>query len=190
MKRHTSKLYNWMTAKLTGVPGKDFNSGLKVMRRDVAEEVDLYGEMHRYIPVLAAWRGFTATELAVEHAPRVWGQSKYGASRLFKGAYDLLTVLLLTRFQTRPMHFFGTIGAALGSLGMAVLVYMSWLRLVRDEVIGNRPLLFLGMLLVIAGIQFLSVGLLGELIVRRTRADRAFPFRTAAPPARRLAAGG
>jgi len=185
-----SKFFNWVTRKVSGLDLHDFNCGLKAYRREVVKEVELYGEMHRYIPVLAAWRGFTATEIVVEHAPRVWGTSKYGASRLFKGAYDLMTVLLLTRFQTRPMHFFGTIGAALGTLGLVVLTYMSWLRLVRDEVIGNRPLLFLGLLLVIAGIQFLSVGLLGELLVRRTGADGAYPFRTRAePPARRLGRG-
>ena len=172
-----SKFFNWVTRKVSGLELHDFNCGLKAYRREVVKEVELYGEMHRYIPVLAAWRGFTATEIAVEHQPRIWGQSKYGASRLFKGAYDLLTVLLLTRFQTRPMHFFGTIGAGMSVVGVAILAYMSWLRLVRDEIIGNRPLLFLGMLLVIAGIQFLSAGLLGELIVRRTGFDAGYPFR-------------
>ncbi|MEO8029746.1 MAG: glycosyltransferase family 2 protein [Gemmatimonadota bacterium] len=163
-----SRFFNWVTGKVSGVPLHDFNCGLKAYRREVVKELDLYGEMHRFIPVLAAQRGFRSTEIPVEHAPRVWGKSKYGVSRLVKGAYDLLTVLLLTRFQTRPMHFFGTIGLSLGGVGTIILIYMSYLRLVAEEVIGNRPLLFLGMLLVIAGIQFLSVGLLGELVVRRT----------------------
>ncbi len=163
-----SRFFNWVTGKVSGVPLHDFNCGLKAYRREVVKELDLYGEMHRFIPVLAAQRGFRSTEIPVEHAPRIWGKSKYGVSRLVKGAYDLLTVLLLTRFQTRPMHFFGTIGLSLGGVGTIILIYMSYLRLVAEEVIGNRPLLFLGMLLVIAGIQFLSVGLLGELVVRRT----------------------
>lgn len=170
-----SKIFNWVTAAVSGVRLHDFNCGLKAYRAEVVKELDLYGEMHRFIPAIAAWRGFKVAEVVVEHAPRVWGKSKYGVSRLFKGAYDLLTVTMLNRFETRPMHFFGSVGLLIGTAGFGVLVYMSYLRLVLDETIGNRPLLFLGIVLLLAGIQLASAGLVGELIVRRTRQRRASP---------------
>ena len=180
-----SKLFNWVTARMSGVRLNDFNSGFKAYRAEVVREIDLYGELHRFVPVLAAWRGFRCGEVAVEHAPRTWGRSKYGASRLLKGAYDLMTVLLLTRFETRPMHLFGTGGVVLGSAGLAVLTYMSYLRLARDEVIGNRPLLFLGIVLLLAGVQLFSAGLVGDLVVRRTRRSeslRPISIRPSRPP--------
>jgi glycosyltransferase involved in cell wall biosynthesis len=164
-----SRLFNRVTAWVSGLDLHDFNCGFKAYRAEVVNELDLYGEMHRFIPVLAASRGFRVKEVAVEHAPRVWGKSKYGVTRLFKGAYDLLTVLLLTRFEYRPMHFFGTIGVVLGTIGFALLVYMSYLRLVLDQAIGTRPLFFLGVVLLLAGLQLVTAGLVGELVVRRTR---------------------
>lgn len=164
-----SKLFNWVTGRVSGLELHDFNCGYKAYRREVVKELELYGEMHRFVPVLAAWQGFRVAEVPVEHAPRTWGKSKYGFSRLFKGAYDLLTVYVLTRFENRPMHFFGSIGAVMGSLGFVVLLYMSFLRLVLDETIGNRPLLFLGIVLFLTGLQLVSTGLVGEMIVRRTR---------------------
>lgn len=164
-----SKFFNYVTAKVSGVPLHDFNCGLKAYRRDVVRELDLYGEMHRFIPVIAARRGFRVAELAVEHAPRTWGRSKYGFTRLFKGAFDLLTVVLLTRFETRPLHFFGAMGFVLSTVGMGILLYMSYLRLIVHATIGNRPLLFLGIVLLLAGIELFSAGLVGELVVRRTR---------------------
>jgi glycosyltransferase involved in cell wall biosynthesis len=181
-KRIPSKLFNAATRWLTGIQLNDFNCGFKAYRRDVVRELDLYGELHRYIPVLATWRGFRCNEVAIEHAPRLTGESKYGWGRLLKGAYDLLTVLLITRFEMRPMHFFGTVGVVLGALGFAILTYMSWLRLVVHERIGDRPLLMLGIVLLLAGIQLVSVGLLGELVVRRSR-DRRL-----GEPLRRLSA--
>lgn len=168
-----SRFFNWVTAKVSGVPLHDFNCGLKAYRREVVTELDLYGEMHRFIPVIAARRGFRVGELQVEHAPRTWGRSKYGFTRLFKGAFDLLTVVLLTRFETRPLHFFGAMGLALSSIGFGILLYMSYLRLVVHATIGNRPLLFLGIVLLLAGIELLSAGLVGELVVRRTRGRTA-----------------
>lgn len=167
-----SRLFNWVTRKASGVELHDFNCGYKAYRAEVVKELDLYGEMHRFIPVLAASRGFRVTEVPVQHAPRVWGQSKYGTSRLFKGAYDLLTVLLLTRFEHRPMHFFGTIGVAFGSIGFVILAYMAYLRLLLDRQIGTRPLLLLGVVLLLAGLQLAIAGLIGELVVRRTRRPR------------------
>jgi len=164
-----SKFFNWVTAKVSGVALHDFNCGFKVYRREVLQEIDLYGEMHRFIPVIAARYGFKVAEQPVEHAPRVWGKSKYGFTRLFKGAYDLLTIMMITRFETRPMHFFGTAGLGLGILGFGILVYMSYLRLIEHAIIGNRPLLFLGIVLLLSGLQLGSAGLVGELLVRRTR---------------------
>ena len=164
-----SRFFNKVTSSVSGVRLHDFNCGYKAYRREVVGEIDLYGEMHRFIPVIAAGRGFTVAEVPVEHAPRVWGKSKYGFSRLFKGAYDLITIMMITRFETRPMHFFGSIGLAFGAAGFLILLYMSYLRLVVNETIGNRPLLFLGIVLLLAGIQVASTGRVGELMVRRTR---------------------
>lgn len=186
-----SRFFNWVTSRVSGLPLHDFNCGFKAYRAEVVKELDLYGEMHRFIPVLAAWRGFTVAEVPVEHAPRQWGRSKYGASRLVKGAYDLLTVYVLTRFATRPMHFFGTAGLLLGGIGFVILTYMSYLRLVLDATIGTRPLLFLGIVLLIAGIQLVSTGLLGELILTRTRDLRhAPPLRRSSATAARPGDGG
>jgi glycosyltransferase involved in cell wall biosynthesis len=167
-----SRVFNWVTSKVSGLDLHDFNCGFKAYRAEVVQELDLYGEMHRFIPILAASRGFRVREIAVEHAPRVWGQSKYGVTRLFKGAYDLLTVLLLTRFEHRPMHFFGTVGLSLGLGGFLLLTYMSYLRLVLQQSIGTRPLFFLGVVLLLAGLQLAIAGLVGELVVRRTRPAR------------------
>lgn len=178
-----SRFFNWVTARVSGLDLHDFNCGYKAYRAEVVRELDLYGEMHRFIPVLAAWRGFRVGEVAVEHAPRTHGRSKYGISRLFKGAYDLLTVFMLTRFEHRPMHLFGSVGLTIGMVGFAILVYMSYLRLVLDENIGTRPLLFLGIVLLLTGVQLVSAGLVGELIIRRTRPPRAH-----APPMRRSGA--
>ncbi|HTT28257.1 MAG TPA: glycosyltransferase family 2 protein [Solirubrobacteraceae bacterium] len=180
-----SKLFNWVTSMVSGVRLHDFNCGLKAYRREVVAELDLYGELHRFIPVIAARRGFRITEVQVDHAPRAWGRSKYGFTRLFKGAYDLLTVMLLTRFETRPLHFFGTVGLGIGSAGMAILLYMSYLRVVLHQTIGHRPLLFLGIVLLLAGIELFSAGLVGELVVRRTRQRRQWlPLRASSQPAR------
>jgi len=189
-KTFPSRLFNSVTAFVSGVPLHDFNCGLKAYRSEVVAELDLYGEMHRFIPVIAARRGFRVTEIPVEHAPRTSGRSKYGVTRLFKGAFDLLTVVLLTRFETRPLHFFGAVGLALSAVGLVILSYMSYLRLIVHATIGNRPLLFLGIVLLLAGIQLFSAGLIGELVVRRTRQRRAYlPMRftseEAAPPRNR-----
>ncbi len=178
-----SRFFNWVTRKASGVDIHDFNCGFKAYRAEVVQELDLYGEMHRFVPVLAASRGFRVTEVPVEHAPRTWGKSKYGFSRLFKGAYDLLTVILLTRFENRPMHFFGSAGLMAGTSGFFILLYMSYLRLIRNESIGTRPLLLLGIVLLLAGLQLASLGLVTELLVGRTRRSRTRA--TAEPESRR-----
>jgi dolichol-phosphate mannosyltransferase len=173
VKRNTSKLYNAATAKVTGVPGRDFNSGLKAMTRDVARTLELYGELHRYIPVLAVWNGFAVTELDVEHHERRHGRSKFGRARFWRGFLDLITVKFLTTYTARPFHLFGGIGLLLGLVGAVLLGWMLVLR-ITGEAIGDRPALLTGVLLVVVAVQMVSLGLVGELIVhlrRRTRLD-------------------
>jgi len=168
VKRFTSKFYNWSTAKITGVPGKDFNSGLKAMRREVVEEIDLYGEMHRYIPVLADAQGFKVGEVDVPHRARLHGSSKFGRARFWRGFFDLITVKFLTTYNARPFHILGGMGVAFGALGSALLAWMSvdWLRGLR---VGSRPALLAGVLFLLVGVQLASLGLLAELIVYRNR---------------------
>jgi dolichol-phosphate mannosyltransferase len=168
IKRSTSKLYNWMTARITGVPGRDFNSGLKAIRRDVVTELDLYGELHRYIPVLAASNGFRVGEVDVPHRARLHGESKFGRARFWRGFFDLITVKFLTTYRTRPFHILGGVGLGCGTLGGALLLWMLIDKL-GGHAIGNRPALIAGVLLVLVGLQFASLGLLAELIVYRTR---------------------
>ena len=160
-----SRLFNAVTARLTGLKLRDFNSGFKVYRRTVIEELRLYGELHRFIPVLAARRGFLVGEVPVNHRPRQFGASKYGASRFVRGALDLLTVLFLTRYTRRPLHLFGGLGLLSLGVGFAVNLYLSALWLAGVRPIGNRPLLAFGVLAILVGIQFLSLGLMSELIL-------------------------
>jgi dolichol-phosphate mannosyltransferase len=180
IKRQTSKIYNWVTAKLTGVPGKDFNSGLKVMRRDVIEEVDLYGEMHRYIPVLAVSEGFNVGEVDVPHRARLHGESKFGRARFWRGFFDLITVKFLTTYKTRPFHILGGLGLAFMTIGGGLLTWM-FVDLLREERVGGRPALSAGVLLVLVGVQLAATGLIAELIVSRTRQrERGHPAISAA----------
>lgn len=158
-----SRFFNF-TARLTsGIRIHDFNCGLKIYRREVVKTVQLYGELHRFIPILAHSQGWRVGELVVQHHPRRWGKTKYGIMRFLYGTLDLLTVLFITRFAARPMHLFGAFG--LGSLlvGFAILVWLS-VQWFMGVPIGNRPLFFLGILAMILGVQFFSIGLLGEQI--------------------------
>ncbi len=158
-----SKLFNFTVRTLTGLKLNDFNCGLKAYRAEALDGLDLYGELHRYIPVLVAWRGFAVGELAVTHHPRKWGRSKYGIERMAKGFFDLLTVILLTRYRRRPLHLFGWAGLVMFLLGFVCLAYLTVLWFLGTG-IGQRPLLFLGVLLVTVGVQLISTGLLGEMI--------------------------
>lgn len=168
VKRTTSKLYNGATAKVTGVPGRDFNSGFKVMRRDVADSVELYGELHRYIPVLSVWNGFRVGELDVEHHERRHGSSKFGRARFWRGFLDLVTVKFLTTYTARPFHLFGGIGVIIGIIGFGLLGWMGVERVLGHQ-IGTRPALLAGVLLVVVAVQMVSLGLLGELMVNLRR---------------------
>jgi dolichol-phosphate mannosyltransferase len=168
IKRTTSKVYNGVTAKVTGVPGKDFNSGLKAMTRELAESLEMYGELHRYIPVLAVWNGFRVGELDVEHHERRHGSSKFGRARFWRGFLDLVTVKFLTTYTARPFHLFGGIGFVIGLVGSLLLAWMGVSKAMGHD-IGTRPALQLGVLLVVVAVQMLSLGLLGELMVNLRR---------------------
>jgi len=163
-----SKFFNLVTSIMTGIKLKDFNCGFKAYRREVVESLDLYGELHRYIPVLAHANGFRIGEIAVNHRPRCYGKSKYSFERFLRGAFDLLTVLFLGSFKRRPLHLFGLIGMAFCAVGFTIDLYLSMLWLTGVAYIGNRPLLILGTLLIIVGVQVLIFGLLAEMITAVT----------------------
>lgn len=159
-----SWLYNKVTSLLSGIQLHDFNCGYKAYRREVFDSVDLYGEMHRYVPVLAHSLGFKVGEIPVEHHPRRYGQSKYGLKRFMRGFIDLLTVLTITRYARTPGHLFGAIGIVLLGLGMVTLTYLTGLKLFTGAHIGGRPMLLFGGLAVVVGVQILLFGLLSEMI--------------------------
>ncbi len=163
-----SRLFNGVTRRLAQVDLHDFNCGFKVYRREVLEEVPVYGELHRYIPVLASRRGFRVGELAVRHHPRQSGVSKYGWDRLYKGLLDLLTVLFITKYTRRPLHLFGAIGLLSLAAGFVIDAWLAFLWAFRGESLSQRPLLFLGVLLMLAGLQVLTTGLLAEMTTHKT----------------------
>lgn len=171
-----SRLFNVVVSVLTGVHLHDMNSGLKAMTSDVAKELRLYGELHRFIPVLAHMRGFSITEVPVRHHPRKYGRSKFGTSRMYRGFFDLITVLFLTRFGHRPLHVFGGLGLTFFVSGFGISSYLAVLWL-QGEPIGTRPLLLLGVLLILVGIQMLSLGLMAEMFVRALTEPDDFPVR-------------
>ncbi|HBX64710.1 MAG TPA: glycosyltransferase, partial [Balneolaceae bacterium] len=160
-----SKFFNYVTRKAAGIELHDFNCGLKAYRADVVEDIYLYGELHRYIPMLAKREGYTRiTEKVVKHHPRKYGKTKFGLSRFMNGFLDLITITFVQRYLQKPMHFFGTIGVLLLLAGGVINLYMAFLKFVYSQGIGDRPLLFLGILLMVVGVQFFSTGLLGEMI--------------------------
>ena len=160
-----SRLFNGVTGWLTGVRLHDFNSGFKAYRREVAEEIRLYGELHRFIPALAAWKGFRVDELPVHHRARRFGRSKFGSARFWRGCLDLVTVLFLTHYTRRPLHLFGGLGLAAWIAGFGANLYLTGLWLAGVRPIGTRPLLAFGVLSMLVGIQFFAVGLLSELVL-------------------------
>ncbi|MEM6327964.1 MAG: glycosyltransferase family 2 protein [Bacteroidota bacterium] len=162
-----SRFFNGVTRLVSGIPLHDFNSGIKAYRREVTESVRVYGELHRYIPLLAKWEGYTRIEeQVVQHHPRKYGTTKFGLERFLRGFLDLITVVFLTRFARRPMLFFGGMGTLAFLLGFAILAWLSFAKLVLGEPIGDRPLLLFGVMLAILGTQSFLAGLLGEMIVR------------------------
>lgn len=176
LRKIASRLFNSVTSFYTRVKIHDFNCGLKCYRREVIEEIELYGELHRYIPAIANWKGFKVGEVKVNHQPRVHGKSKYGSERYMRGLFDLLTVIMLTKYPQKPLHFFGLLGTMLSLAGLAINIYMAALRL-SGKWISNRPLLLLGILLLILGIQFIFFGLMGELIVFSSKKETSYTVR-------------
>lgn len=162
-KRLPSLLFNWVTRRIAGVDLHDFNCGFKAYRREVLEQIAVYGELHRYIPVLASRRGFSVGEIPVQHHPRRHGVSKYGWDRLYKGLLDLITVLFITRYTRRPLHLFGAFGLLFLAGGFGINLYLALLW-IGGEYLSNRPLLLFGILLMLLGFQTLTTGLLGEMI--------------------------
>lgn len=173
MKTVPSKFFNAVTRGMSGIKLHDFNCGLKAYKHDVVKTVDVQGEMHRYIPVLAKWAGFTRiTEKVVQHRERKYGTSKFGWERFINGFLDLLSITFISRFSKRPMHLFGSLGLVAFFLGFVILVYLSVLKLGYDVVkITDRPLFFLGIVAVIVGVQLFLTGFIAELI-SRTNADK------------------
>ena len=169
-KRIPSKLFNFVTRLLTGVKIHDFNCGLKGYKKSVIKSIDVYGGRHRYIPAIAGHRKFKITEIIVNHRARKFGSTKYGGSRLFHGFFDLITILFLNRFNQQPLHLFGAFGIGFFLFGflseLIVLYYKYWLG---DSFSKHIALLIFGVMLIVIGIQFFSMGLLGELIARSTQ---------------------
>jgi glycosyltransferase involved in cell wall biosynthesis len=162
-KRWPSRFANATVSALTGIRLNDLNCGFKAYRREVVQDLRLYGELHRYIPVLAHWQGYRIAEVPVTHHPRKFGQSKYGARRLARSYIDFLSVLFLTTYLKRPMHLFGMVGSVFAGVGTVIMLYLIGVWLV-EGAIGWRPLLFFGITALVVGIQLISLGLLGEMI--------------------------
>jgi glycosyltransferase involved in cell wall biosynthesis len=162
-RRITSKLFNSVTGRVSGLRLHDMNCGLKAYRAEVVQGMRLYGELHRYIPVLAHYRGYRVAEIPVHHRPREHGRSNYGVERYLRGFLDLLTVTFMGRYRHRPLHLFGGVGLLTSLIGLVILVYLTAVK-IAGHAIGQRPLLTLGVLLLVVGIQLLSLGLISELI--------------------------
>lgn len=167
-KKFASKIANSVTRVFTGTHIHDMNCGFKLYKREVAKNLSLYGDMHRYIPSIVSSMGFSVDEVVVNHRERRYGKSKYGIKRFSNSIFDFITLIFLRKFTDRPMHFFGLFGMILSFTGTVILVYLTWIKIFENISIGNRPLLLLGVLLVVVGLQFLSLGFIGELIIRQS----------------------
>ena len=166
-KTFPSKIFNFVTRVLTGVKIHDFNCGLKAYRSSVIKSIEVFGGRHRYIPALAGQMNFSVSEIVVNHRPRIYGETKYGGSRIFHGFFDLLTILFLNKYTQQPLHFFGSIGLATFTAGFFVELMVIYYKFVLLEPFSKHiALLLLGVILIIIGIQFFSIGLLGEIIAR------------------------
>jgi len=175
-KKLPSRFFNWLASILTGVKVHDFGCGLKAFRREVIENIDLYSEMHRYIPALASWTGISIAELRVRHHPRQRGKSKYGVTRLVRGMLDLITVKFLLSYSARPLQLFGIPGIISFFIGFILGVYLVIEKFLFGAVLADRPLLLLAVLLVFVGVQFIMMGLLGEMTARMYYEVRGKPI--------------
>ncbi|MFQ5638735.1 MAG: glycosyltransferase family 2 protein [bacterium] len=177
VKRVTSKLFNRVTCWLTGLRIHDINCGIKAYRREVTENMGVYGQLHRFLPVMAQWEGFRVGEIVVEHHARKYGKTKFGLSRFAAGFFDLITVLFITRYTKRPLHLFGSAGMLSLLVGCLISVFLAVERIFFEKYLSNRPLLFLGIVLIIVGVQFVSIGLLGEMITASRRGQMDYSLK-------------
>lgn len=168
-----SKFFNYITASTFKLKLNDFNCGYKLYRKEVVKEISIYGEMHRYIPVLANALGFRVEEIPVNHRKRAYGKSKYGMERYLRGFFDLLTVKMVTQYARSPLYLFGRAGMISILLGAMVTGYLAIMKIFYGSPLSNRPLLLLGILLLLGGLQFVSMGLISELIINRSQAGKA-----------------
>jgi len=171
IKKHTSKFFNYFTSKLSGIKLHDFNCGLKAYKKDVVKSLNIYGEMHRYIPAIAHLSGFKVTEKTVKHHARKYGVTKFGASRFVNGFLDLLTVVFTNKYMKRPLHFFGSIGIISSFAGFVVSLYLIILKFFEGKPLSDRPLFLIGIFLIIVGVQFMSLGLIAEMITKTNIKD-------------------
>jgi glycosyltransferase involved in cell wall biosynthesis len=172
-----SRLFNFTVRLFTGIKIHDFNCGLKAYRKDVVKRIKVYGELHRFIPVLAHWQGFSISEKPVQHRRRRFGSTKFGTTRFMKGFLDFITVMFTTRYAARPLHLFGTIGLASFMTGFAIDAYLTIQWFLGNIALSNRPLLLAGFLLIIVGVQFFAIGLLGEMISRAHPIEEEYSIR-------------
>jgi len=173
-----SKIANSVTGWATGVYVHDMNCGYKLYKSDVAKGLVLTGDHHRYIPAIVASKGYKVSEQKVRHRKREFGESKYGNfGRFFKSFFDFVTLILIKRFIDRPMHFFGIIGTVFSLVGSLILIYLVYIKFFSGALIGNRPLLLLGVLLVVIGVQLFSSGFLGELLIRQNTGRKIYTVR-------------
>jgi glycosyltransferase involved in cell wall biosynthesis len=171
-----SKIANWLIRSVTGVHIHDYGCSLKAYRAELVADMNLYGELHRFLPALAYIEGARITEVPVRHHARRFGQSKYGLSRTFRVLMDLMTIAFMKKFLTRPMHVFGLLGLSSITAGVIMGIYLTFVKFAFQEDIGNRPLLILAVLLLVAGVQLFCFGLLGELLMRTYHESQGRPI--------------
>ena len=176
-KRLASRIFNSLSGFITGLRIHDANCGFKALRKEVAKNLELYGEMHRYLPALAYVKGYKVSEIKIRHAPRLYGRSKYGLSRMWKGFFDLLTVKFLSSFAKRPFHFFGGFGILSFLLGFIIGAWLFAIWLLTGTIGGHTPAAILSMLLLILGLQLISLGLIGEMIAATKARDRVYEIK-------------
>ncbi len=172
-----SRFFNFVTSMMTGIKIHDFNCGFKAYKKEVVKTVKVYGELHRYVPVLAHWEGFKIGEMVVNHRPRKFGKTKFGIGRFWKGFLDLVTVLFTTRYFRRPLHLFGFWGIVAAVVGLGIDGWLTAEWFMGQTSLSNRPLFLGGVLLIIVGIQFISIGLLGEMISKSKQTEEEYAIR-------------
>jgi glycosyltransferase involved in cell wall biosynthesis len=177
-RRLASRVFNWVTARLTGVAMHDMNCGFKAYRGECARSLEVYGEMHRFLPAFAAQQGWRVSEVPVNHRPRRFGRSRFGVERYLRGALDLLTVVFIGRYEYRPLHLFGGIGVVMTLIGTALGIYLAILKL-SGTAIAGRPLLFLAVVLIVVGVQLLTFGLVAQMLVLARRDGAVSPLKPA-----------